>query len=75
MIENQSDNVEKKEENVSDDSNVSESSSVIEDKISEDKESLDIDGEKIYTEDLKNGQNLKSMAETLVPYKIRKKVH
>ena len=54
MIENQSDNVEKKDENVSDESNVSESSSVIEDTISEDKESLDIDGEKIYTEDLKN---------------------
>ena len=47
MIENQSDNVEKKEENVSDESNVSESSSVIEDKISEDKELPEIDDEKI----------------------------
>ena len=47
MIENQSDNVEKKEENVSDESNVSESSSVIEDKISDDKESVEIDDEKI----------------------------
>ena len=54
MIENQSDNVEKKEENVSDESNVSESASVIEDKISEDKESIEIDDEKIYAEDLKN---------------------
>ena len=54
MIENQSDNVEKKDENVSDESNVSESSSVIEDTISEDKESLEIDDEKIYAEDLKN---------------------
>ena len=54
MIENQSDNVEKKDENVSDESNVSESSSVIEDTISEDKESLEMDDEKIYAEDLKN---------------------
>ena len=54
MIENQSDNVEKKDENVSDESNVSESSSVIEDTISEDKESLEIDDEKINAEDLKN---------------------
>ena len=54
MIENQSDNVEKKEENVSDESNVSESSSVIEDKISEEKDSPEIDDEKIYAEDLKN---------------------
>ena len=46
MIDNQSENVEKKEENVSDDSNVSESSSVIEDNISEDKESPEIDDEK-----------------------------
>ena len=54
MIENQSDNVENKEENVSEESNVSESSSVIEDKISEDKELPEIDDEKIYAEDLKN---------------------
>ena len=54
MIENQSDNVEKKEENVSDESNVSDSASVIEDKISEDKESVEIDDEKSYAEDLKN---------------------
>ena len=54
MIEKQSDNVEKKEENVSDESNVSENSSVIEDKMSEDKVSTEIDDEKIYAEDLKN---------------------
>lgn len=30
---------------------------------------------RLYTEDLKNGQNLKLMVETLVRYKIRKKVH
>ena len=54
MIENQSDNVEKKEENVSDENNVSDSASVIEDKISEDKESVEIDDEKISEEDLKN---------------------
>ena len=54
MIDNQSENIEKKEENVSDESNVSESSSVIEDNISEDKESTEIDDEKISEEDLKN---------------------
>ena len=54
MIDNQSENVEKEEENVSDESNVSESSSVIEDNISEDKESPEIDDEKISEEDLKN---------------------
>ena len=54
MIENQSDNVENKEESVSDEDNVSENSSVIEDKISEDKESPEIDDDKIYAEDLKN---------------------
>ena len=54
MIDNQSENVEKREKNVSDESNVSESSSVIEDKISDDKESVEIDDEKIDAEDLKN---------------------
>ena len=53
MIENQSDNREKKE-NVSEESNISEGSSVIENQISEDKHSSEMDEEKNYAEDLKN---------------------
>jgi len=53
MIENQSENIEKKE-NVSEESNISGDSSVIENQISEDNQSPDIDDEKICDEDLKN---------------------
>ena len=54
MIEKQSDNVENLEENVSEEDNRNEDSSVIENQTSEDKESLDVDDENIYAEDLKN---------------------
>ena len=54
MIENQSENVENKEENVSDDSSVSQNSSVIEDQANQDNGSSEEDNEKINAEDLKN---------------------
>ncbi len=54
MIENQSDNVDKKEECVSEESNISENSSVNEDKVGEDKQSSLKDDENNYAEDLKN---------------------
>ena len=53
MIENQSDNVEKRE-NISEESNISDSSPVIENQTSEDKQSSEIEDEKIYADDLKN---------------------
>ena len=54
MIEKQSDNVENLEENVSEEVNKNEDSSVIENQTSEDKQSLNVDDENIYAEDLKN---------------------
>ena len=54
MIEKQSDNVENLEENVSDEVNINENSSVIEDQSNKDNESSMEDNEKINTEDLKN---------------------
>ena len=54
MIEKESDNVENKDENVSEEVNVSETTSVIEDQTNEEKESLDNDNENINSEDLKN---------------------
>ena len=54
MIEKQSDNVENLEENVSEEVNKNEDSSVIENQTSEDKQTLDADDENIYAEDLKN---------------------
>ena len=54
MIEKQSDDVENLEENVSEEVNKNEDSSVIENQTSEDKESLNVDDENIYAEDLKN---------------------
>jgi molecular chaperone GrpE len=54
MIEKQSDKIENLEENVSEDVNNIEDSSVNENQISEDKHSPKIDDEKIYADDLKN---------------------
>ena len=54
MIEKQSDNVENLEDNVSEEVNKNEDSSVIENQTSEDKQSLNVDDENIYAEDLKN---------------------
>ncbi len=54
MIEKESDNVENKDEKVSEELNVSETTSVIEDQTNEEKESLDNDNENINSEDLKN---------------------
>ena len=54
MIEKESDNVENKVENISQDGNISENSSLSEDQINEDKESFNDDNEKINAEDLKN---------------------
>ncbi len=54
MIEKQSDNVENLEDNVSEEINKNEDSSVIENQISEDKQTLDLDDENIYAKDLKN---------------------
>ena len=54
MIEKESDNVENKDENVSEEVNVSETTSVIEDQTNEEKESLDNNNENINAEDLKN---------------------
>jgi len=54
MIEKESDNVENKDENVSEEVNVSETTSVIEDQTNEEKESLDNNNENINSEDLKN---------------------
>ncbi len=54
MIEKQSDNVENLEDNVPEEVNNNEDSSVIEDQTSEDKQTLEVDDENIYAEDLKN---------------------
>ncbi len=54
MIEKQSDNVENLEDNVSEEVNKNEDSSVIENQTTEDKQTLDVDDENIYAEDLKN---------------------
>ena len=54
MIEKQSDNVENKNENVSEETNISENSSVIEENLDENKESSDEDYEKLNAEDLQN---------------------
>ena len=54
MIEKQSDNIENLEENVSEEVNKNEDSSVIENQTSEDKQTLEVDDENIYAEDLKN---------------------
>ena len=54
MIEKQSDNVESLEENVSEDLNINEDSSVIENQISDDKQPPEKDDEKSYADDLKN---------------------
>ena len=54
MIEKQSDNVENLEENVSEEVNKNEDSSVIENQTSENKQSPEEDDENIYAEDLKN---------------------
>ena len=54
MIEKQSDNVENLEDDVSEEVNKNEDSSVIENQTSEDKQILDVDDENIYAEDLKN---------------------
>ena len=53
MIEKQSDNVENLEENVSEEVDKNEDPSVIENQTSEDKQTLDVDDENIYAEDLK----------------------
>ena len=57
MIEKQSDNVENLEDNVSEEANKSDDPSVIENQTSEDKQTLDVDDENIYAEDLKNTIN------------------
>ena len=54
MIEKQSENIENLEENVSEEVNINEDSSVIENKISESVQSSEIDDDKNYAEDLKN---------------------
>ena len=54
MIEKQSDNVENLDENVSEEVNKNEDSSVTENQVSEDKQSPEVDDENIYAEDLKN---------------------
>ena len=54
MIEKQSDSIESQEENVSDELNIEQESSVIENQNSEDKQSPNTDDEEIYAEDLKN---------------------
>ena len=54
MIEKQSDSIESQEENVSDELNIEQESSVNENQNSEDKQSLNTDDEEIYAEDLKN---------------------
>jgi len=54
MIENQSDDIEKKEENVSEESNISESSTVTENQVIEDKQLSETEDKDIYAEDLKN---------------------
>ena len=54
MIEKESDNVESKEENISEEENFSENTSVIEEPINQDKELSDDDDKKINAEDLKN---------------------
>ena len=57
MNDKQSENVEHEEENVSEEVNNNEDSSVVENQISEDKQLHEIDDEKIYAEDLKNTIN------------------
>ena len=54
MIEKESDNVENLEDHVSEEVKINEDSSVIENKISEDKNLPETDDETIYAEDLKN---------------------
>ena len=54
MIEKQSDNVDNKEENVSEEEDISKISSVDEDQINEEKELSEDSNESINTEDLKN---------------------
>ena len=54
MVEKQSDNVENKKDNVSEESNISENSAVIEDKTNEVKKLDEEDNEKLNAEDLKN---------------------
>ena len=54
MIEKQSDSIESLEENSSDELNIEQESSVIEDQNSEDKQSPNTDDEEINAEDLKN---------------------
>ena len=54
MIEKQSDSIESQEENVSDELNIEQESSEIENPNSEDKQSPNTDDEEIYAEDLKN---------------------
>ena len=54
MIEKQSDKVENLEENVSEDANNNENSSVNENQISDHKQSPEIDDEKTYADDLKD---------------------
>ena len=54
MIEKQSDSIENLEENVAEELNIEQESSVTENQNSEDKQSADEDNEEIYAEDLKN---------------------
>ena len=54
MIEKQSDSIENLEENVSEELNIEQESSGIENQISEDNQSSNTDDEEIYAEDLKN---------------------
>ena len=54
MIEKQSDSIESQEENVSEELNIEQESSEIENPNSEDKQSPNTDDEEIYAEDLKN---------------------
>ncbi len=54
MIEKESDKIENKNENISEEGNISETSASSQDEISEDKESFNDDNEKINAEELKN---------------------
>ena len=54
MIEKESDNVESKETNISEEENFSENTSLIEEPINQDKELSNDDDQKINAEDLKN---------------------
>ncbi len=75
MIEEQSENVENKEENVSEENNISKNLSEIEDQVKEDKESLDEHDEKSHAEDLKNTdarlEQLENEHETLKSQYVR----